>query len=84
VETMKLTEQQDRRIRALPADYRIVGVDRSAPFVRTPTGQLMRIERDGRVTTATVAAERSLAEGEVDRSVSEGVKATTPYTSVME
>jgi hypothetical protein len=84
VETMKLTEQQSLRIRDLPADYRVVGVDRSAPFVRKPTGQLMRIEQDGRLTTAPVAAERSLAARRVDRSACRGLRATTPYTSVMD
>ncbi len=81
---MKLTEQQSRRIRDLPGDYRIVGVDRSAPFVRTPAGRLMRIEQDGRVTTASVASKRSLAEPDVARPGREGVQPTTPYTSVME
>jgi hypothetical protein len=43
-------------------DYRVVGVDGSAPFVRKPTGQLLRIQRDGRLTKATIAAKRRLAE----------------------
>ena len=81
---MKLTEQQSLRIRELPADYRIVGVDRSAPFVRRPRGKLMRIQQDGRLTTATVAAERSLAAQATDEPARKGVKATTPYTSTMD
>lgn len=84
METVKLTEQQSLRISDLPAGYRIVGVDHSAPFVRKPTGQLMRIQRDGRLTTATVAAERSLAARGVNHGARKGVKATTPYTSVMD
>jgi len=85
VETIKLTDQQSLRIADLLADYRVVGLDSSAPFVRKPTGEMMRIQQDGRLTAATVAAKRRLA----DRGVKQaehlgGVHATTPYTSVMD
>ena len=34
MDTLTLTDQQALRIAELPEDYRVVGVDRSAPFVR--------------------------------------------------
>jgi hypothetical protein len=86
METLRLTDQQSLRIADLPEDYRVVGVDRSAPFVRKPTGELMRVQQDGRLTAATVAAKGRLAarrageEGQLDG----GVMASTPYTSVMD
>jgi hypothetical protein len=43
----------ERRIAELPEDYRVVGVERRAPLVRKPSGQIIRIEQDGRVTAAT-------------------------------
>ncbi len=84
METLKLTEQQSTSIADLPEHYRVVGVDRSAPFVRNPTGQLMRIQQDGRLTAATSAAERRLANRGVRHPTRNGVKATSPYTSVMD
>ena len=60
METIRLTDQQSRRIAELPEDYLVVGVDRSAPFVRKPAGQLMRIQQNGRLTAATVASKRRL------------------------
>jgi hypothetical protein len=42
---LKLADQQSLRIAELLVDYRVIGVDRSAPFVRKPTGQIMRIGR---------------------------------------
>jgi hypothetical protein len=38
METLRLTDQQRLRIAELPDNYRVVGVDRSAPFVRKPRG----------------------------------------------
>lgn len=38
IDTMRLTDQQSLRIADLPENYRVVGVDRSAPFVRKPKG----------------------------------------------
>jgi hypothetical protein len=84
METMKLTGRQSLRIAELPEDYRVVGVDRSAPFVRKPRGQLMRIQEDGRLTVATVADRRRLSGRQVgDTRRLGGVRATTPYTSVV-
>jgi hypothetical protein len=62
MQTMTLTEQQRLRIAELPADYRMIGVDRSTPFVRKPAGQIMGIQENGTLTSATVAAKRRLAE----------------------
>jgi hypothetical protein len=62
MQTMTLTEQQRLRMAELPADYRMIGVDRSAPFVRKPTGQIMRIHQNGTLTSATVAAKHRLAD----------------------
>ncbi len=63
MQTMELTDQQSLRIAEPPEDYQMIGVVRSTPFVRTPTGQIMRIQQDGRLTAATIAAKRSLADG---------------------
>ncbi len=84
MKTMKLTDEQSLSIAALPESYRVVGVDGRAPFVRKPTGQLMRMRHDGRLTVATNAAERRLADGGQHRPASHGVSATNPYTSVMD
>jgi len=62
MQTVTLTEQQRLRIAELPGDHRMIGVDRSAPFVRKPTGQIMRIQQNGTLTSATVAAKRRLAD----------------------
>lgn len=56
----RLTQQQSARIATLPAEYRVVGIDRSAPLVRRPAGQLLTIERDGRLVAATIAAQHRL------------------------
>jgi len=85
VETVRLTDQQSLRIADLPESYRVVGVDRSAPFVRKPTGQLMRIQQDGRLTVATVDAKRRLSDRrDAHERRLAGVRASTPYTSVMD
>jgi hypothetical protein len=86
VETIKLTDQQSLRIADLPTDYRVVGVDSSAALVCKPTGEIMRIQQNGRLTAATVAAKRSLADRRVNHQARRhsGVKATNPYTSVMD
>ena len=84
---IRLTHQQSLRIAELPEDYRVIGVDRRAPLVRKPSGQVLRIQQDGRL----IAANPRLAErkaDEADRLVDDGkrpgggVQATTPYTSV--
>jgi hypothetical protein len=71
METAELSRQQRLRIAELPEDYRVIGIDRSAPLVRKPTGQILRIQQNGRLTAATTADKRRLA-----------VPATTLYTSV--
>jgi hypothetical protein len=85
MQTLKLTDQQSLRIAELPESYRVIGVDRSAPFVRKPTGQLLRIQQDGRLTAATADAKRRLAgrrAGQTGR-LAVGLLATMPYTSVL-
>ena len=86
METLRLTDQQSVRIADLPENYRVVGVDRSAPFVRKPRGQLMRIQQDGRLIAATIAAKGRLAARPVnqDERRGRGVRASNPYTSVMD
>jgi hypothetical protein len=84
VGTTKLTDQQSLRIADLPESYRVVGFDRSAPFVRKPTGEMLRIQQDGRLTAATVAAKRQLAAIRASRAGRRGVRAATPYTDVMD
>jgi hypothetical protein len=59
---MRLTNQQTLRIAELPDDYRVVGVDGSSPLARKPTGQLLRIQQNGRLIAATIAAKRRLPE----------------------
>ena len=61
MKTVELTEQQSARIAELPENYRVVGVERKAPLVRKPTGQIIRIQQNGRLTAPTVAARRMLA-----------------------
>lgn len=60
METVELSQQQSARMAELPEDYRVVGVDHSAPVVRKPTGQILRIQQNGRLTAATIAARRKL------------------------
>jgi hypothetical protein len=62
MQTVELTDQQSLRIAELPEEYKMIGVVRSTPFVRKPTGQIMRIQQNGRLTAATIAAKRSLAD----------------------
>ena len=86
METVRLTDQQSLRIADPPEDYRVVGADHSAPFVRKPTGQLMRIQQDGRMTVATVAAKGRLAARRADQAepLDSGVMASTRYTAIMD
>jgi hypothetical protein len=62
MEMLALTDQQSRRVAELPDDYRVVGVDRAAPLVRKPNGQIVRIQANGRLVAATSTAKRMLAE----------------------
>ena len=86
METLTLTDQQSVRIAELPDGYRVIGVDESAPFVRKPTGQVMRIRQNGNLTAATIAAKDRLAANGTDQAshVAGGVHASTPYTEVGE
>ena len=61
METVELSQQQSARMAELPENYRVVGVDHRAPLVRKPTGQIIRIQQNGRLTAPTVAARRMLA-----------------------
>ena len=83
METMRLTDRQSLRIAELPEDYRVVGVDGSTPLVRKPTGQLLRIQQNGRLIAATRAARRRLAERRAKAARLGGVLATTPYTNIL-
>ena len=83
---MQLTEQQSLRIAELPHGYRVVGLDGADPMVREPTGQLVRIEQNGELTTPSAEAKRKLLGGGSDGEAlpAGGVPAVTPYTSVMD
>jgi hypothetical protein len=61
METVELSQQQSARMAELPEDYRVVGVERNAPLVRKPTGQIIRIQQNGRLSAVTIAARRKLA-----------------------
>jgi hypothetical protein len=61
METVELSRQQSARMAELPEDYRVVGAEHRTPLVRKPTGQIIRIHQNGRVTAATIAARRRLA-----------------------
>src|SRR5437016_14263746 len=82
METLMLTDQQALRIAELPEDYRVVGVDRSAPFVRKPTGQILRIQQNGKLTAATSEARHRLAasRGGETQPLPEAHAIVTPYT----
>ena len=56
---MEVVEQSARK--AEPSeDYRVVGADHSTPLVRKPSGQIMRVQQNGRLIAATIAARRRL------------------------
>ena len=61
MEAVELSQQQSAPMAELAEDYRVVGVDHSAPLVRKPTGQIIRIEQNGRLTAAAIAARPRLA-----------------------
>jgi hypothetical protein len=56
LETVELSTKQRLRIAELPEGYRVIGVDGSAPLVRKPTGQVLRVQHNGRLTAATIRA----------------------------
>ena len=60
MEAIELSQQQRARVAELPENYRVVGVDRSAHLLRKPSGQIMRIQQNGRLIAATIAARRRL------------------------
>jgi hypothetical protein len=78
----QLTEQQSTRIAELPDDYRVVGVDRGAPLVRKPTGQVLRIQQNGRLVAATTEAKCRLAVRADERDRLAASWAATRYTGV--
>ena len=86
METLTLTDQQALRIAELPEDYRVIGVDRSAPFVRKPTGQILRIGQNGKLTAATTEAKDRLTASRVGepQPLLGAPAIATPYTSVLE
>ena len=57
METVELSEQQRARMAELPEDYRVVRVERRTPVVPKPSGQIIRIQQDGRMTAATIAGQ---------------------------
>jgi len=61
METVELSQHQSARMAGLPEDYRVVGVEHRTPLVRKPTGQIIRIQQNGRLTAATITARRRLA-----------------------
>ena len=62
MEHVELSRQQSLRMGELPEDYRVVGIDGREPLVRKPTGQVLRVQPNGRLTAATMVARRRLAE----------------------
>ena len=60
MEAVELSRLQRARVPELPEDYRVVGVEHSTPVVRKPSGRLMRIQQNGRLVVATIAARRRL------------------------
>jgi hypothetical protein len=83
METLTLTDEQALRIAELPEDYRVVGVDRNAPCVRKPTGQILHIQLDGKLTAATTEAKDRLAASR-EHPLPGAPEIATPYTSVLE
>ena len=84
MEAVELSQQQSLRIAELPEDYLVVGVHGRAPLVREPTGQVLRIQPDGRLTGAKIAVKRGPTERGADEvgGLAAGVPPTMPYTSV--
>jgi hypothetical protein len=86
METMRLSEGQSLRIANLPDGYRVVGIDRGAPCVRKPSGQIQCVLRDGRLIAATVSAMRRLETLQPTHPPQRAgaLRAVSPYTSVMD
>ena len=49
-----LTQRQMSRLDRLPDDHRVVSAQGDEPVVRRPDGQLLRVQRNGRVSPATL------------------------------
>jgi hypothetical protein len=62
MEIVELSQRQSARMPELPEDYRVAGVERSAPLVRKPSGQIVRIQQNGRLTAATLLLATALAD----------------------
>ena len=60
MEAVERSQQQRARVAELPENYRLVGSDHSTPLVRKPPGRIMRIQQNGRLMVATIAAQRRL------------------------
>jgi hypothetical protein len=67
LEAVELSTEQRLGIAELAEDYRVIGVYGSAPLVRKPTGQVLRIQHSGRMTAATIRAKSGLAARRADR-----------------
>jgi len=80
----ELSQQQGLRLAQLAEDYRVVGGDGLAPPVREPTGQVPRVQPNGRPTAATMTAKRGPADPGADQParLAGGLREATPYTSV--
>jgi len=57
METVELIRQQSACTAELPEEYRVVGDERRTSPVRKPSGQIIRIQQDGRMTAATIAGQ---------------------------
>jgi hypothetical protein len=55
-----MTAAQHARLDRMPANARVVGMDRECPLVRQSNGRLVRIQANGRVVAATGMASRNL------------------------
>jgi len=49
-----LTRRQLRRLETLTDDYRVVRAGDGTPIVESPTGQTLRLQRDGRLAATTL------------------------------
>jgi hypothetical protein len=57
MEAVELSQRHSACMAELPDDYRVVGVERTAPLVRKPGGQIIGVQHDGRLTAATIAGQ---------------------------
>jgi hypothetical protein len=59
--TGRLGQQQTAGTAELPEDYGVVAFEPSAPMVRWSSWEVIRIQQNGRLTAAAIAARRRLA-----------------------